>query len=159
MTHIGPEAWQVATIHNMTKKPGRVQPRPSAAFDVFALADTPWVARTLSHCTPVKRGKASSNSWHTKLLSLGIPFVPYASIHFKCLFIRTQPTWALIDTGGGYHLVVLNWWSRPLSTFPSSILHFPLIAPPNLQLFQPFDHLANPHRTSIIRKGRIASGF
>jgi hypothetical protein len=25
---------------------------------------------------------------HTKLLSLGIPYVPYAPIHFKCLFIR-----------------------------------------------------------------------
>jgi hypothetical protein len=26
---------------------------------------------------------------HVKLLSLGIPYVPYAPIHFKCLFIRT----------------------------------------------------------------------
>jgi hypothetical protein len=41
---------------------------------------------------------------HTKLLSLGIPYVPYASVHFKCLFIRIQPTRALIDSGGGYHL-------------------------------------------------------
>jgi hypothetical protein len=40
--------------------------------------------------------------------SLGIPYVSYASVHFKCLFIQTQPTWALIDTGGGYHLGVLN---------------------------------------------------
>jgi hypothetical protein len=39
--------------------------------------------------------------WHTKLLSLGIPYVPYASVHFKCMFIRNQPTWALNDTGGG----------------------------------------------------------
>jgi hypothetical protein len=41
---------------------------------------------------------------HTKLLSLGILYVPYASVHFKCLFIRTQLTRSLIDTGGGYHL-------------------------------------------------------
>jgi hypothetical protein len=25
---------------------------------------------------------------HVKLLSLGIPYVPYAPVHFKCLFIR-----------------------------------------------------------------------
>jgi hypothetical protein len=28
----------------------------------------------------------------TKLLSLGIPYVHYVSVYFKCLFIRTQPT-------------------------------------------------------------------
>jgi hypothetical protein len=96
---------------------------------------------------------------HTKLLSLGIPYVSYALVHFKCFFIRTQLTRALIDTGGGYHLTVPNLWSRPFSTFPSSILHFPLIAPHDLQLCQPFDHLAKPHRTSIDRKGSITSGL
>jgi hypothetical protein len=35
---------------------------------------------------------------HMKLLSLGIPYVPYASAYFKCLFIRTQPLGSLIDT-------------------------------------------------------------
>jgi hypothetical protein len=94
---------------------------------------------------------------HVMLLSLGIPYVQYALIYFKCLFIRTQLTQTLIDTGGGYHLGVLNFQSRPLSTLPSSILHFPLIAPPGLQLCQPFDHFAKPHRTSIDRKGPIMS--
>jgi hypothetical protein len=97
--------------------------------------------------------------WHAKLLSLGIPYVPYASVHFKCLFIQTQPTWALINKGGGYHFVALNIISDHLSSFPSSILHFPLISPPGLQLCQPFNHLAKPHRTSIDRKGPIVSGF
>jgi hypothetical protein len=96
---------------------------------------------------------------HMKLLSLGIPYVPYALVHFKCMFIWTQPTRALIDTGGGYHLGASNLWFRPLQTFPSSILHFPQIAPSGLQLCQPFDHLAKPHRTSIDRKGPIVSGF
>jgi hypothetical protein len=68
--------------------------------------------------------------WHMKLLSLGIPYVPYMSVHFKCLFIQTQSTRALIDTGGGYHLGAPNLRSIPLSTFPSSILHFPLTTPP-----------------------------
>jgi hypothetical protein len=96
---------------------------------------------------------------HTKLLSLGIPCVPYVLVHFKCLFIPTQLTQASTDTGRGYHLGVLNLRSRSLSTFPSSILHCPLIAPPDLQLCRPFDHPAKPHRTSIDRKGPIASRF
>jgi hypothetical protein len=96
---------------------------------------------------------------YTKLISLGIPYVPYASVHFKCLFNRAQPMWALINTGGGYHLGALNIRSNPSSSFPSSILHFPLIALPSLQLCQPFDHLAKSHRTSIDRKGPITSGF
>jgi hypothetical protein len=93
------------------------------------------------------------------LLSLRIPYVLYASVHFKCLFNRTQLTQALIGTGGGYHLEALNIRSDHSSSFLSSILHFPLIAPPGLQLCQPFDHLAKPHRTSIERKGPITSRF
>jgi hypothetical protein len=60
-------------------------------------------------------------------LSLGIPYVPYASIHFKCLFNKAQLTRAIIDTGGGYHLEALNSRSDHSLSFPSSILHFPLI--------------------------------
>jgi hypothetical protein len=96
---------------------------------------------------------------HTKLLSLGIPYVPYASVYFKCLFIQTQLRRTLIDTDGGYHLGAPNLRSRRLSTFASSILHFPLIAPHGLQLCQPSDHLAKPHRTSINRTDPITSGF
>jgi hypothetical protein len=93
------------------------------------------------------------------LLSLGIPYVPYVPVHFKCLFIRTQPTRALIDTGEGYHLGAPNIGSDHSPSFPSITLHFPQIAPPDLPLCQPFDHLAKPHRGSINRKGPIASGF
>jgi hypothetical protein len=96
---------------------------------------------------------------HTKLVSLGIPKVPYAPVHFKCLFNRAQPTRALIDTGGGYHLGAPNIISDHTSSFPSSILHFPLIALPSLQLCQPFNHFAKPHRASIDRKGPITRGF
>jgi hypothetical protein len=52
----------VATIHDVTKKLGRVLPRSSAVFHAYASTDTPWVARTLSHYTSVKWGKISSNS-------------------------------------------------------------------------------------------------
>jgi hypothetical protein len=78
---------------------------------------------------------------------------------FKCLFVWTQPMWALTNTGMGYHLGALNFRSDHSSSFPSSILPFPLIAPPGLQLCQYLDYLAKPHRTSIDRKGPIMSGF
>jgi hypothetical protein len=96
---------------------------------------------------------------HMKLLSLGISYVPYAPVHFKCLFNRAQPTWALIDIGRGYHLGASNIRSDHSSSFPSSILHFLLIAPPGLQLCQPLNHLAKPRGTSTKRRGPIASGF
>jgi hypothetical protein len=84
---------------------------------------------------------------HMKLLSLGIPYISYASVHFKCLFIRTEPTQALNNTGGGYHLRALNFRSDHSSSFPSSILHFPLIAPPGLQLCHSINYSSSQHST------------
>jgi hypothetical protein len=84
---------------------------------------------------------------HMKLLSLVIPHVPYASVYFKCLFIRTQPTQALNDTGGGYHLGAINFISDHSSTFPSSILHYPLIALPGLQLCHSINYSSSQHST------------
>jgi hypothetical protein len=82
---------------------------------------------------------------HMKLLSLGIPYVPHASVHFKCLFIWTQPTRALIDTGGGYLLVALTIRSDHSPSFPSSILHFPLIAPLGLILNHSIIYSSSQH--------------
>jgi hypothetical protein len=45
---------RVVTIHDVTKKPGWVLPRLSVIFHTYVSADTPWVARTLSHSTSVK---------------------------------------------------------------------------------------------------------
>jgi hypothetical protein len=148
----------VATIHK-AKKSGWVLPCPSVVFHVYALADTPWVARTLSHCTPVKRCKVSSNSSTYEATKFRDSKCHVCISTFKCLFNRAQPTWALTDIGEGYHRGTLNLRSDHSPSFSSSILHFPLIAPPGLQLCQSFDHLAKPHRTSIDRKGPIVSGF
>jgi hypothetical protein len=82
---------------------------------------------------------------HAKLLSLGIPYIPYAAIHFKCLFNRAQPTRALIDTGGGYHLGAPNIRSDHSSSFQSSILHFPLIAPSGLILNHSTNYSSSQH--------------
>jgi hypothetical protein len=150
---------RVATIHDMIKKPGWVLPCPTSVFHTYASADTPWVVQTLSHCTPVMWGKVSSNSSTHETTQFEDSICPVCVVHFKCLFNRAQPTRVLIDTSKGYHLEALNFISDHSPSFPSSILHFPLIAPPDLQLCQTFDHLAKTHRISIDRKGFIASGF
>jgi hypothetical protein len=108
---------------------GWVLPRPSAVSHTYASVDTPWVAQTLSHCTLVKWGNVSSNSPTYEATQLGDSICPICISTFRMLVQSDQQTRSLIDTGRGYHLGVLNLWSRPLSTFPSSILHFLLIGP------------------------------
>jgi hypothetical protein len=128
-------------------------------FQAYALADTLWVAHALSHFTSVRYGRIASISAAHGATWFGDSICPVCVSTFKCLFIRTQPTWALNDSSGGYHHGALNIRSDHSPSYPSSILHFPLIAPSSLQLCQSFDHLAKPHRTSIKRKGPIVSGF
>jgi hypothetical protein len=65
----------------------------------------------------------------------------------------------LTDIGRCYHVGASNFRSDHSSSFPSSILPFPLIAPLDLELWQDLDHPAKPHRTYINRKGPIVSGF
>jgi hypothetical protein len=119
----------------------------------YASADTPWAAQALSHYTPIKYGRIASVSVAHDATSFGDSICPVCASTFKCLFIQTQLTWALIDTGGGYHLEALNIRSDHSPSFLSSILNFPLIGPPGLQLCQPFDHFTEPHRPSIDYKG------
>jgi hypothetical protein len=153
------KATWVAIVLDAIKESGRVLPHPSVVFHTYASVDTPWVARTLSHCTPVKWGKVLSNPLAHEATKFGDSIYLVCVSTFKCLFIRAQPTWALTDRGGSYHLGALNFRSDHSSSFPSSILPFNLIAPPGLQLCQHLDHPAEPHRTSINRKGPITSGF
>jgi hypothetical protein len=117
------------------------------------------VAHALSHFTSIRYGRIASVSAAHDATQFRDSICPVCISTFKCLFIRTQPTRALNDSGRGYHLGASNIRSDHSPSFLSSILHFPLIAPPGLQLCQSFDHLAKPHRTSIDRKGPIASGF
>jgi hypothetical protein len=84
----------VATVHDVVKESGRVLHHPTAVFPVYALADTPWVAQTLSHCRPVKRGKVSSNSaTHEGTQFMGPQEISYAPVH---------------NSGMGYHLGAPN---------------------------------------------------
>jgi hypothetical protein len=128
-------------------------------FHVYASEDTPWVTHALSHFTSVRYGRIASVLVAHDATQFG-DFICLVCIStFKYLFNRAQSTWALIDSGGGYHLEAPNIRSNHSPSFSSSILHFPLIAPPGLQLYHSFDHLAKPHRTSIDRKGPILSRF
>jgi hypothetical protein len=128
-------------------------------FHAYASMDTPWVAHVLSHFTSVRYDRIASVSAAHDATQFEDSIYPVCVSTFKCLFNRTQPTRALIDTGGAYHLEAPNIRSDHSPSFPSSILHFLLIAPPGPQLCHSLDHLAKPHRTSIDRTGHITSRF
>jgi hypothetical protein len=128
-------------------------------FHVYALMDTPWVVHALSYFTSVRYGRIAFVSAAHGATQFGDFKCPVCVSTFKCLFIQTQPTRALNDSGGGYHLRDSNIRSDHSHSFSFNILYFLLIAPPGLQLCQSFDHLAKSHRTSIDRKRSITSGF
>jgi hypothetical protein len=149
----------VTNIHDEVKETIRAHLNLLQIFHAYASMDTPWVAHALSHYTLVRYGRIASVSMAHVATQFGDSICHVCVSTFKCLFIRTQPTRTLIDTGGGYHLEALNIRSDHSPSFTSSILYFPLIAPPGLQLYQPFDHLAKLYRISIDRNGPITSGF
>jgi hypothetical protein len=149
----------VAIIHDEVKETIKAHLTLVHVFHANASTDTPWVAFALSYFTSVRYGRIASVSVAHNTTQFGDSICPVCVSTFKCLFNRAQPMRALINTGRGYHLKALNIRSDHSPSFPSSILYFPLIAPPGLQLCQSFDHLAKPHRTSIDRKGPIASEF
>jgi hypothetical protein len=128
-------------------------------FHAYASMNTPWVAHALSYFTSVRYGRISFVSATHDATQFGDSICLVCVSTFKCLSNRAQPTWALIEIGGGYHLGAPNIRPDHSPSFPSSILHFPLIALLGLQLCQSFDHIAKPYRTSIDIKGPIASGF
>jgi hypothetical protein len=149
----------VATIHVEVKETIRAHLTLVHVFHAYASADTPWVTHALSHFTSVRYGRTAFVSAAHDATQFWDSICPVCVSTFMCLFIWTQSTRALIDTGRSYHLEALNIRSDHSPSFPSSILHFLRIAPPGLQLFHSFDQLAKPHRTSIDRKGPIRSGF
>jgi hypothetical protein len=123
---------RVATIHGEVKETIKAHLTLVHVFHAYASADTPWVAHALSHFTSVRYGRIASISVAHDATQFVDSICPVCVSTFKCLFIQTQPMRALTDTGGGYHLEALNIRSDHSTSFPSSILHFPLIAPPGL---------------------------
>jgi hypothetical protein len=149
----------VVTIHDEVRETIRAHLTLVHVFHAYASMDTPWVAHALSQFTSIRNGGIASVSAAHDATHFEDSICLVCVSTFKCLFNRAQPTRALINSGGGYHLEPPNIRSDHSPSFPSSILHFPLIAPSGLQLCHSFDHLAKPHWTSINRKGPIASGF
>jgi hypothetical protein len=79
----------------------------------------PWVAHALSLLSSKRYGRVSSNSATDKASKFdGLHISRMCQYIIKCLFIRAQLTWALIDTGGDYHFGARNLWSRPLILLP-----------------------------------------
>jgi hypothetical protein len=79
---------RVATIHDVTKKPGRVLPCPSVVFHAYASTDIPWVAEHYPIIHPWCEVRYHPTHRRMKLLSLGIP-CPICINTFKYLFIWT----------------------------------------------------------------------
>jgi hypothetical protein len=118
----------VAIVHDVVKEMIRAHLTLVHVFYAYALAVIPWLSHALSYCTPIRYGSIASISVAHDATKLEDFICPVCVSTFKYLFIRTQPTWALTDIGGGYHLGALNFRSDHSSSFPSSILPFPLIA-------------------------------
>jgi hypothetical protein len=149
----------VPIVHDAIKETIRAHLTLVHVFHAYASVDIPWVAHALCHCTPIRYGRIVSILVAHDATKFGNSICPVCVSTFKCLFIWTQLMWALTDTSGGYHLAAPKFRPDHSSSFPFSILPFSLIAPPDLQLYHYLNHLAKPHRTSIDRKGPIASGF
>jgi hypothetical protein len=152
------KAPRVATVHDAVKESG---------WSYLALVPSSmhmpwWTHRRWPDTIPYnihKEVRYHPTRRRMKLLSLRDPIKSRMRQYITQTCSSGPDDRSLTDTGRGYHLEALNFRSDHSSSFQSCILPFPLIAPPDLQLRQPFDHLAKPHRTSIDRKGPITSGF
>jgi hypothetical protein len=79
----------------------------------------------------------SQASVDNRLLGLPGPYHRHAIVMFNtCLQGPTERS--LIDTGMGYNLGGVGLPRTHSPTFPTSCLHFPLMAPPGLQFNQVF---------------------
>jgi hypothetical protein len=97
---------------------------------------------------------------HMKLLSLGTPYIPYVPVHNQML-AHLHP----IDVDLNCHRRGLPPWSSEfmIQTTPNLPIEYSPFSPnyparsPIMPTFSII--LLNPHRTSIYRKGPIASGI
>jgi hypothetical protein len=123
----------VTTFHDDYQRVELGPPYPSGILHVKTSMGSPWLARTLSQCHPWSTVGCRPTQRPSMLLSLWGPINPVCvSKQLNACCNRAQPMRSLIDTGRGYHLRSFEYENRPLSTFPSGILHFPLVARPVL---------------------------
>jgi hypothetical protein len=137
----------VAIIHDVVKEMIMAHLTLVHVFHAYASADTPWVAHALSHYTPVRFGRIASVSMTHDATQFGDSICLVCVSTFQML-VHSDPTDADLNRlKRGLPPWSSEYQNRSLPSFPSSIFHFLLIAPPGLQLCQPLSHLAKPHRT------------
>jgi hypothetical protein len=122
----------MATISRRGQVDDQDPPHPSARLPRVCLGGHTMGGPCTIPFTSVRYGRIAFVSAAHNATQFGDSICLVCVSTFKYLFIRTQPTRALNDTGGGYHLGAPNIRSDHSPYFPSSILHFPLIAPPGL---------------------------
>jgi hypothetical protein len=117
-----------------TKESGRVLPHPSACLPRDTSMGTRGWSTHYPSVHPLSNIGYHPTQWPSKLLSLQDPIMLSVLEHNQCLFHWAQLTRSLINTGRGYQLQSSEHENSPLSSFPSGILHFPLVAPHGLLL-------------------------
>jgi hypothetical protein len=149
----------VATVHNAVKETIRAHLTLVHDFHAYASADTLVVAHALSQCTPVRYGRiASVSATHKATQFAGPHKIMYVPVHNSNLLTLARRSVL------NQHRRGLPPWSskfqiKPLPFLPIQYSPFSPNCPPDLQLSQPFDHPEKSQRTSIERKGPIASEF
>jgi hypothetical protein len=136
---------RVATIHDEIKKMIRAHLTLVHFFHAYTSTDTLWVAHALTHFTSFMYGRIASVSAAHDATQFKDFICPACVSTFKCLFIGTQPTRALTNTGRGYHLKALYIRSDHSPSFPSSILYFPIIIPPGFILNHSIIYSSSQH--------------
>jgi hypothetical protein len=149
----------LATIHDKTKQMIRAHLTLVDVFHAYALADTTWVAHALSRCTPVRYGRIASVSATHNATQFGDSICHVCVSTFQMLVHQGST-----NVGLNWHKRGLSPWSskyliRPLPFLPIQYSPLSPNCPPGLQLDQPFNYLAKPHKTSIDRKSPIVSEF
>jgi hypothetical protein len=137
----------VATIHDVVKETIRAHLTLVHVFHTYASADTPWVAHTLSHCTPVRYGRIASISMTHDATLFEDSICPVCIITFQTL-VHSNPN----DAGLNRHrrglppynteFMIKTTLNLPIQYspfFPSCPAHSPImttinhIGPPSIE--------------------------
>jgi hypothetical protein len=98
------------------------------------------VAHALSQCTPVRYGRIASISVTYAATKFVGPHKSYMHQYIIELAHRGQTIGPYLTQVGATTFRALNMKIDHTPTFPSSILHFPLITLPSLKLCQHSNH-------------------
>jgi hypothetical protein len=152
------QAWRapwVATVHDAVKETIKAHLTLVHVFHTYASVDTQCVAHALSHYKHVRYGRIASISATHDATQFGDSICPVCISTFQML-VQQGST----DVGLNRHRRGLPPWSseyqiRPLPFLPIQYSPFSLNCPTH----SPIMPTIRGHRTSINRKGPIASGF